>query len=394
MLIGQEITILGAGIAGLATATALAQRGAVVRVLERADAIREVGAGLQVTPNGAQVLRALGLSEALSEAAPRARAVVLRDFRRGSEVYRMALDHPARTYHLIHRADLIGMLRRAALDAGVQIELGQNVERVTPFADGCELALAGGGGLQTPVLIGADGIHSPTRRALFPGAKAQFTGQVAWRCTLPLDKPDTPAEPTVYMGPGCHLVTYPLRGGELMNIVAVQERDDWAAEGWSHRDSPANMQSAFADFCPEARDLLAMATEVYLWGLFRHQPAKTWSSGRALIIGDAAHPTLPFLAQGANMALEDAWVLADALAEEDSAEAAFLRFETLRKPRTGRVVEAAVKNAENYHLRPGPYRAMAHLALKTAAKFAPDLAAKPFDWIYGHDVTHGAGRIS
>jgi salicylate hydroxylase len=238
-----------------------------------------------------------------------------------------------------------------------------------------------------PLLIGADGLHSPTRAALNPATRPFFTGQVAWRCTIPLDAPDTPAEATVHMGPGRHVVTYPLRGGELMNVVAVEERDGWAAEGWNHADSPANLRAAFADFTPEIRDLLHRAEEVYLWGLFRHPVAKHWSSGRVAILGDAAHPTLPFLAQGANMALEDAWVLADALDHEDSVETAFARYAAARRGRTARIVDAASKNAENYHLRPGPYRAAAHAALRLGARFAPELAARRFEWLYGHDVT-------
>lgn len=387
MLIGQEITVLGAGIGGLAAATALAQRGALVRVLEQSDAIREVGAGLQVSPNGAVVLKALGLGDALSAAAPRARAVVLRDFRRGDQVFRLDLDRDDRPYHLTHRADLIEMLRHAAVAAGVSVELGRKVERVTTDEQATTLTFAGGAQETLPLVIGADGLHSQARTALNPATRPFFTGQVAWRCTIPLDAPDTPPEATVHMGPGRHIVTYPLRGGELMNVVAVEERDGWAAEGWNHKDRPEILRAAFADFAPEIRDLLFRADQVFLWGLFRHPVAKIWGQGRLALLGDAAHPTLPFLAQGANMALEDAWVLADALDQEDDIATAFTRYQTLRRSRTAHIVDAASKNAENYHLRPGPYRAAAHMALKLGGRFAPKLAANRFEWLYGHDVT-------
>lgn len=389
MLIGQEITVLGAGIAGLAAATALAQRGAVVTVLEQADVIAEVGAGLQITPNGAAVLRALGLGQDLSAAGPLACAVALRDFRRGDLVFRMALDRADRPYHLMHRADLIDILRKGATRAGVTIELGQKVAKVIPGETSTTVQFEGGGEAVIPVLIGADGLHSPTRAAINPGGQPFFTGQVAWRCTIPWDDPTTPPEPTVHMGPGRHLVTYPLRGGELMNVVAVEERDAWAADGWNHRDNPEQLRRAFVDFCPDVRDLLHRAEEVYLWGLFRHPLAKNWSQGRAAILGDAAHPTLPFLAQGANLALEDAWVLAACLADAASVEDGFASYQALRRARVARIVDAASKNAENYHLRPGPYRMMAHMALKLGTKMAPDMAARRFDWIYGHDVTGG-----
>jgi len=391
MLKGQEITVLGAGIAGLSVACALAARGAAVRVLEQADAIREVGAGLQITPNGAVVLRALGLGAELADAAPRARAVMLRDFRRGDPVFRLDLTRADRPYHLMHRADLIALLRKGALDAGVSIELGQQIASVTPTETGATLHHAGGATETVPLLIGADGLHSPTRAALNASGQPFFTGQVAWRATIPWDDPATPAEATVHMGPGRHLVTYPLRGGTLMNVVAVEERDAWAAEGWNHRDDAEAPYRAFADFCPEMRDLLFRAEEVYLWGLFRHPVARHWWQGRAAILGDAAHPTLPFLAQGANMALEDAWVLAASLDAAGTPEAGFADYQARRRARAARVVDAASKNAENYHLRPGPYRAMAHLALKLGTRFAPDLAARQFDWIYGHDVTRDHG---
>ena len=390
MLTGRMITVLGGGIAGLAVATALAQRGAEARVLEQADAIREVGAGLQISPNGAVVLKALGLGEALAAAAPRARAVVLRDFRRGAQVFRMDLARPDRPYHLVHRADLIEILRRRARDAGVTMELGRHIETVSPGCDGVTIAGADGHNETVPLLIGADGLHSPTRAALNKPARPFFTGQVAWRCTIPLDAPDTPPEPTVHMGPGRHIVTYPLRGGALMNVVAVEERDGWAAEGWSHRDDPARLRAAFADFAPEIRDLLHRAEEVYLWGLFRHPVAQCWGRDGVALLGDAAHPTLPFLAQGANMALEDAWLLAASLDREEDTDTAFARYEAARRGRCARIVAAASKNAENYHLRPGPYRAAAHTALRLGARFAPQAVAGRFDWLYGHDVTAGA----
>ncbi|QBX99725.1 FAD-binding protein [Rhodophyticola sp. CCM32] len=388
MLIGREITVLGGGIAGLAAATALAQRGAQVRVLEQSPQIAELGAGLQISPNGATVLHALGLGAGLSEAASLAQAVSLRDFRRGAEVFRLPLTRPDRPYHFIHRADLIGMLHQGALSAGVTIKLDHAVEKVTEGAGAMTLHFADGGAETTPCLIAADGLHSPTRAALNPRSQPFFTGQVAWRCILPLTgATPPPAEAQVFMGPGRHLVRYPLRKGTVLNVVAVEERDAWATEGWHHRDDPTYLRRAFRDFAPEIRQMLDRATEVYLWGLFRHPLARHWHSDHAALIGDAAHPTLPFLAQGANMALEDAWVLADSLAQEADLPTGFARYEARRRRRCARIVDAASKNAENYHLRPGPYRFAAHTALRMASRFAPHLASNRFEWLYGHDVT-------
>ena len=389
MLIGQEITVLGAGIAGLGVAAALAQRGALVRVIEQAPELAEIGAGLQVSPNGAAVLRALGAGLALNQVAPLARAVRLKDFRRGAEVFHLPLTRSDRPYHLIHRADLVAILLQLAQDAGVQIELGREVQSVTPDPRGAQLQFGDGSSERVSLLIAADGLNSQARAALNPKTRPFFTGQVAWRCTIPWSS-DAEPEVQVHMGPGRHLVRYPLRGGALMNVVAVEERDEWAAEGWHHRDDPARMQRAFIDFSAEVRDMLAQAQDVYLWGLFRHPLAKVWSDTHMVLLGDAAHPTLPFLAQGANMALEDAWVLADCLAQDADQTVAFARFEERRRARCARIVEAASRNAENYHLRPGPYRFAAHTALRMATRFAPHLAANRFEWLYGHDVTHGS----
>lgn len=380
MLAGQTITVIGGGIGGLAAALACAQRGAEVSVLEQASEIAEVGAGLQISPNGWVVLEALGLAEALISV--RGEAVRLRDFRRGGEVFAMPLTAP---FHFVHRADLIECLRAAAIAAGVHVRLGIEVMEATPDGEAVELLLADGSTETHGLTIAADGLHSPARHMLNPKSRQFFTGQVAWRALVP--GKDLPPEAHVFMGPGRHLVRYPLRGGEVTNIVAVEERDAWAAEDWNHADDPKNLRAAFTDFCPEIRDLLAGVQVTNLWGLFRHPVASTWHQGSLALLGDAAHPTLPFMAQGANMALEDAWVLARCLADEPDPADALHNYAALRKSRTARIVNAASDNATNYHLRPGPYRFAAHTALRAAARFAPHAVTNRFNWLYRHDVT-------
>lgn len=383
-LIGQPVTVLGGGIGGLAVARALALRGAQVRVLEQAKKITEVGAGLQISPNGVAVLRALGLEDAVIEGAPRGVAVQLRDYR-GAPVVRMALpSDAARGYYLMHRADLIDILADGARDAGVDIVLGAKVQSVSldptvlHFDDGRR---------ETPgLLIGADGINSVLRPALNKPARPFFTGQVAWRAIVPSDTPLEPV-PTVYMGPGCHLVTYPLRDRRQINIVAVQERSEWAAEGWANDDDPANLRAAFADFAPEVQALLARIDSVKIWGLFRHPVASLWHNDATALLGDAAHPTLPFMAQGANMALEDAWVLADALASADDIPAGLTAYQARRHLRAAKVIAAANANARNYHLSFPPLRFAAHTLLRLSGKVAPQAALKRYDWIYAKDVT-------
>lgn len=386
-LIGQRITVLGGGVAGLAVAVALARRGAQVTVLEQAEAIAEVGAGLQISPNGVAVLKALGLGEALAAVGTRAVAVTLRDGPTGEAVLRLDLarQKPSAEYLFLHRADLIGLLAEAARGAGVRIRLLQKVETVTLGAHPPRLTTAQGAEIEVPLLIGADGLHSRTREALNGRVAPFFTHQVAWRALIPCE---AGAEPVaqVFMGPGRHLVSYPLRGGRLRNIVAVEERHRWAEESWSATDDPLALRLAFEGFSGPVPGWLEQVEAVNLWGLFRHPVAARWHGHGAAILGDAAHPTLPFLAQGANMALEDAWVLAAMLAAQDSAEAAFAAYQLARRDRVTRIVAAANANARNYHLK-GPMRLAGHLALRLSGRLAPGLALSRFDWLYDFDVT-------
>ena len=387
---GRKITIIGAGIGGLAAALCLRARGAEVTVLEQAEAITEVGAGLQISPNGVAVLRALGLEDELARGAVRARAVVLRDHARPGELLRLDLARhaPDMAYYFVHRADLIEVLAASARRHGVSILLGKEVTGVAIGFDQVSLPIDGGPQRTTKYLVGADGIRSVTRQALNTKVPPNFTGQVAWRALVdaryvPLY--DIPPVATVHVGPGRHLVTYPLRGGRLMNIVAVEEREVWAAEGWHHMDDPENLRRAFSGFSPEVRKLLSLCEDVHLWGLFAHPVAETWSQSGAVILGDAAHPTLPFLAQGANLALEDAWVLAESLARYPLSQA-LQRYQSLRETRARKVIDAATSNARNFHLS-GIGRAIAHQGLRTVSALAPERLVSRFDWLHGYDVT-------
>ena len=387
---GNKIAIVGGGIGGLAAALALRARGAEVSVLEQADALSEVGAGLQVSPNGMRVLEALGVADSLTRISMRARAIALRDFRRGKEVLRIDLKTlpQDQSYWFVHRADLIQTFAQAAQTAGVEIRTGQKVTGVR-HDNGPVLQLGDAEARGFDIVVGADGIRSVLRPLLNGVSAPFFTGQVAWRAIVG-NAMCHPPHARVHMGPGRHVVTYPLRDGKSLNVVAVQERREWAEEGWNHPDDPANLRRAFAGFDAEVHQILAQARAPMLWGLFRHPVAKIWARDGVVLLGDAAHPTLPFLAQGANMALEDAWVLADALDAPGSVAARLQRYQDRRMARVTRVVEAANANARNYHLRPGPVRAVAHLGLRTLGQLQPDFMLRRFDWLYRHDVTKSA----
>ena len=371
---GLNIAIIGAGIGGLAVARACALRGARVTVHEQAHEIAEVGAGLQVTPNGFAVLRALGLGDAVRQLGAQANTVALHDYRRGP-VLRLDLTRlAARDYWFIHRADLIDILHRGAIEAGVDIRLSQHI--------------ADPGALNADLVIGADGLHSVVRAALNGTLAPYFTRQIAWRAVVPHDG-SRMGEARVHMAPHRHLVSYPLRGGTQLNLVAVEERAGWAEESWSAVGNPVDLRARFADFGAAAQAMLGRVDTVRKWGLFRHPVAPVWGAGRLAILGDAAHPTLPFMAQGASLALEDAWALSASLATTPDIAAALEAYQTARQDRARRVVEAANGNAWKYHLSFKPLRLAAHTALRMGGAVAPNRMMRQFDWIYGHDVTGG-----
>ncbi|WP_135505367.1 FAD-dependent monooxygenase [Roseovarius aestuariivivens] len=381
---GLECLILGGGIGGLAAALALSARGARCRVLEQAPALREVGAGLQISPNGFVVLEALGLGEGLRQASVQAKAVRLCDYS-GRDVVRLDLDQLERPwYFFVHRAELLSLLVEATARMGIPIETGRRILKVRSGARP-SVEDQTGAVHAADLIIAADGLHSVARPVLNGEATPFFTGQVAWRAVI--DSDSTAPEAQVFMGPKRHLVTYPLSRGRR-NIVAVEERRSWQAESWSQTDDAENLRKAFADFGAPVRDMLARVGPVNLWGLFRHPVARTWHADGVALVGDAAHPTLPFLAQGANMALEDAWGLRRALDDASSLTGGLVAYQELRQARAERIVSAASRNAWKYHLSFPPLRMAAHFALRLGGSVAPRRLTGQFDWLYGYDITH------
>jgi salicylate hydroxylase len=379
---GRDITVIGGGIGGLTAALAFARTGAKVTVLEQAPAIAEVGAGLQITPNGAVVLDALGLGPDMAERGIRAMAVEPMDAVTGRPVARFDLTTlKGSPYRFFHRADLIDMLARACVAAGVNLRTGARVASVT--AEGV-VTLQAGEALRPVLAVGADGIHSVLRPVLNGADRPFFTGQVAWRAVVVGDHAPVAR---IWMAPGRHVVTYPLTGGRV-NIVAVREQDGWADEGWNVPDDPDAFRAVFADLCPELRAILARVDQVRLWGLFRHPVAPVWHGAGAALLGDAAHPTLPFLAQGANLAIEDAFVLAACCDADASVARALTMYQSKRQARVARAIAAANANAVNYHLS-GVRRAVAHAGLRALGAVAPGAFLGRMDWLYGADVTRG-----
>ena len=376
---GRDVAIIGGGIGGLTAALAFARRSAHVTVYEQAPAITEVGAGLQITPNGARALNALGIEKALGVSGITAKAVMPMDAVSSQEITRFDLSGQHPPYRFYHRAALIDILARGCAAANVTIKLGTRITELDP--DGS--FKVDGARVRPGLTVGADGLNSVVRGVINKPAKPFFTGQVAWRAIIKTETVDPTAK--VWMAPGRHMVTYPLSNGRL-NIVAVQQRSQWADEGWHHDDDPGNLRMAFADCGWEVKSILGEVDDVKLWGLFRHPVAANWHMGAIAILGDAAHPTLPFLAQGANLAIEDAYVLARCCDEDASLDAGLRRYQDLRRARVVKAIGAANKNAKNYHFG-GVRRVVAHAGLRAMGKVAPDAFLRRLGWLYDHDVT-------
>ena len=389
----MRVLVAGAGIGGLAAALALARRGVAVRVFEQAAALREVGAGVQVSANGMRVLRDLGVAEAVEA---RAAAPARREVRLWStgqawtsfDLGRASLDRYGEPYLTLFRPDLLAVLEAAlrALDPDA-ITLGTRVAGLEQDAAGVTLRLASGEAVRGDVLVGADGLHSAVRAALHGPAPAVFSGCVAWRGVIPMEAVPERLRGNVganWVGPGRHVVHYPLRGGALLNLVGVVERNDWRQEGWTTPGTHAAMAADFAGWHADIQALIAAIPQPFLWALAGRPPLPRWGQGRVTLLGDACHPTLPFMAQGAVMALEDGLVLARALTELPGPEPALAAYEEARRDRTRRVVEGSAANAGRFHaaILADPVQGPAHVETQLAA--AP--AMERFDWLYRYDA--------
>ena len=393
----RRAVIAGGGIAGMAAALALAREGWQVTLCEAAPAFAEVGAGLQMSPNAAKVLRWLGVLESVAERASRPESAELRDGRSGTLAYRAPLGEKAvarwgAPYLHVHRADLLRVLLEAAAEAGAELRTGARVAAYTIRSEGPAARIDGDEALAADLVIGADGIRSVVRAQLNGAEEPVFARQVAWRGTVPADRlPANLVRPrvTVWAGPGRHLVTYQLRRGALVNFVAVEECEEWTAEGWSAPGDPDRLRRGFAGWHRRVAQLLDHVDETFLWGLFTRPAQVRWVDGPVALLGDAAHPMLPFMAQGAAMALEDVASLVRALQAEDEVAKAALTYEDQRWGRVTRVQERSLANGRLFHERPGPVRAGRWRVVRSVSKLMPGVAAGRLDWLYGHDATEG-----
>ena len=355
---GEPILVVGGGIGGLGAALALARAGHAVRVIEKAAEFREIGAGIQLGPNVFAMFDRLGIRTAIDATAVRPDALVMRCALRGQEVTRVPLggrfaERFGNPYAVIHRADLhAALLDACRTTQGIQLETGRDAIGLNQDEQGVSLQLADGTTLRGRALVGADGLWSRIRADVIGDGPPDVSGHIAYRAVLPMTNvPDElrRRDVVLWAGPRIHLVHYPLRRGELMNLVAVFHSDHYA-EGWDQRGDPALLWRHFAGTRPEVRAMLERIETWRFWVLCDREPKRGWTSGRVTLLGDAAHPMLQYLAQGANMALEDAVCLADQLTVHGGdVAAAFTAYEEIRILRTARVQITARLYGEIYH---------------------------------------------
>jgi salicylate hydroxylase len=357
----MDILIVGAGIGGLTAATRLAQRGHRVRVLEQAASLGEVGAGIQMSANAVKVLRAIGVEPALQASGVLPQAFEFRRFDSGELLHRIPLGDAHRerhgaAYYQMHRRDLhtalVDALQAASPGA---VRLDARVRAVREDADGAQVELASGETLRAELVVGADGIKSQVRQHVLGQDQPVFTGQVVWRVLVPVERVPphlrTDVVSTIWCGPHNHAVTYYLRSGKLINFVGCVARP-WEEESWTSARPWSELDSDYAGWHPMVRAVVEQADrdQCFRWALNTRVPAMVWSTPRVTMLGDAVHSTLPYMAQGAAMAIEDAGVLARALELELPLEQRLRVYEQHRAPRTRRVVEESTEMGQLYQI--------------------------------------------
>lgn len=385
----MKILIAGAGIAGLTLGGLLLRRGHEVEIFEQTERLVEIGAGLQVSANSGHVLRELGLDDALRRLSYRPHSWKMRTFLSGDVVNEIPLGDHHETLHghpycLIHRADLqtllLNAVRAYARDA---IRLGAEVVGFEEDANRVTVRLANGGQATGDLLIGADGVKSAIRAQILGPDRPVYSGNSAWRGLIPaarLPEGFNAATTTSFMGPGRHIVYYWLRGGSLLNFVAPVETDKPSEESWTTKHDWDELKADFDGWHEDVQTVIDAVDRdaCYRWALNIREPVSTWRSGRAIVIGDAAHPTLPFIAQGAAMAIEDAMVLTRAIEGAMDVDTALDLFQSARIERTSRMVNGANRMSKMFH-HPSEE------ALRQGMKDGADLARDRDNWLYNYN---------
>ena len=383
-----KVLIAGAGLGGLAAAACLMKRGFQVRIFEQAAKLGEIGAGIQQSANAVRVLYDLGLREALDRVGVRPNEYEFRRFDTGELLHKIPFaqaherNHGAPYYHL-HRADFHQILldKVRSLDPNC-ITLNARVAGFSENSSSATLKLADGKTVSGDIIIGADGIKSAIRNQIVGETPVKYTGYVAWRVTVPREKlPKDIMElvGTVWCGPKNHCVVYWLRRGELLNFVGCPEDASWDEESWNQRRPWQELKNAYVGWNPKIQAIIdgAERDQCYRWSLFDRKPIDNWSTERVTLLGDAAHPTLPFIAQGACMAIEDGAVLARALEGAETVPEALELYQRARVYRTARVVTESAEHGTLYHIKD---------AAQMKKAFADrNIAKERAQWLFNYD---------
>ena len=389
-----NVTVVGAGLGGLTAAAALLKHGCDVTVLEQAGELGEIGAGVQLSPNAMKVMRALGLEQEVLGVSFEPGNHVIRSWKSGRVLSSTQLKgalHAAygAGYYGFHRADLHQVLQKAV--PAERVRLGVKCSKVRADAQGATVVLEDGSEIASDVVVGADGVHSVVRAALLGEESPRFTGNVCWRGLVPAEAMPTGAispDMTVWFGPGASFIYYYVRGGKLVNWVAMCEAPEWRSESWKFEGDRNELIERYKHWHPTVRELIEKSDRYLKWALLDRDPLPRWTEGAVTLLGDAAHPMLPYLAQGACMAIEDGYALAASLARNPGDVRGGLKeYETARRARTARVQLLARARAVENHLD-SPLAQVKRNIRYALQRFAdPKKHTYKIEWIYGHDVT-------
>jgi salicylate hydroxylase len=385
----RTVAIVGGGIGGLTAALALRQAGFAVKVYEQARDLAEVGAGLQLSPNAVRVLDRLGLTPMIESVAVAAESFEFRRWNDARLVSMTPLGLSIRQkfgfgYYQIHRADLQSLLLKAL--PSDCLEVGRRCVDLNEIGERVEIYFADGASAKADIVVGADGIHSRVREIFIGKESPRFTGNIAFRGLVPIERLahlGLNRTCTMWMGPGGHFIHYFVTAGKLLNVVFIRDETTWTRESWTDRGEIDELRAGYRGWHATVQSIISAMDVTLKWALFDRLPLPRWSFDRVTLLGDACHPMLPYVAQGAAQAIEDAGALATCLSSShpDDVPMALVRYEKLRLPRVTSVQAMARANSGRFHLPDGSLQRARDAAMAESFGLTPAI-----DWLYSHDA--------